>query len=62
MRIESVEENSCKDFACDGEQRNTSVIVAGLSVTFILVQVYNRGILKVLWQYPFLPYKSKKLS
>ena len=38
------------------------MVVTGLSVAFLLVQVYNRGILEVLWQNLFLPYEGEQLS
>ena len=45
-----------KDLPSIGQERDTSVVVAGLAVTFPLVGVDQGGIFQLLWGLSFTPH------
>ena len=51
----TIEENSCQNLAYDGQQGNSTIVSAGLVISFVFVQVYDGGILEVLWHCLMLP-------
>ena len=61
MCDEAVEQNSSQDLACDGQQEDSTMIVAGLAVSFAFVEVYDGGVLEVLWHCLVLPDELKQL-
>ena len=61
MRNEAVQQNSGQDLACDGEQGDTTVIVASLSISFPFVEVHDGRISEVLRDSLLLPYELEEL-
>ena len=50
MVMEAIQNYSSQDLACDGEERDSTVAVPCLAVSFVFVEVNNGGILEVLGQ------------
>ncbi|VDN16730.1 unnamed protein product [Dibothriocephalus latus] len=60
--VEAIKEDTCEDLLCMVEQRDSSVIVAESSISFVLVEVDDCGVLEVLGYSPFMPYPLKECS
>ena len=61
MFNEPVQQDSCQNFARNREQRYASMVVAGLAISFALVEMYDGRIFEVLGERLLLPYKKEKL-
>ncbi len=61
MLKEAVEENTGEDLPSNGQDRYTSVVVAGLAVTFPLVDVDQGGIFQPLRDLSFTPHGLEEL-
>ena len=53
---QAVEKDAGQDLACYGPEGDSSVVVAGLAISFALVDVDNCGVPKFLWQLLLVPH------
>ncbi|BHF65727.1 hypothetical protein SprV_0200874000 [Sparganum proliferum] len=56
MTVQTVEKNASEDFPDDVEQKDASVVVAELAITFPLVEVDDCGVLEILRRFSLTPH------